>query len=291
MLFLCRLVAALPLAAVQSLGALLARIAFACAGGERRRLDENLRRAGYFDPAMRRAVIEESGKTLLELPWIWLRPQEEVVKLVREVVNPELFLQAKERGKGIVFLTPHLGCFEASAQFAALHSPITVMYRPPRQRVLEPLLRAGRARGNIRIATADRKGVFTLLRALRNGETVGILPDQVPSRGEGEWADFFGRPAYTMALASRLVDATGAVVILALCERLPRAAGYRIHLTTLPEREPGESAARHLNRALEGLIRQKPEQYLWSYNRYKVPPGVAPPAASTTPAGTDGGGA
>jgi KDO2-lipid IV(A) lauroyltransferase len=277
MLLLCRLVAALPLAAVHSLGALIARIAFAVAGGERRRLDENLRCAGYGDPALRRSVIEESGKTLLELPWIWLRPQEEIVKLVRDVVNPEVFLQAKERGKGIIFLTPHLGCFEASAQFASLHSPITVMFRPPRQRILEPLLRAGRARGNIRIATADRKGVFALLRALRNGETVGILPDQVPSRGEGEWAEFFGRPAYTMALATRLRDATGATVVLAFCERLPRATGYRIHLRSMPKPQPGESAARHLNRALEDLIREKPEQYLWSYNRYKVPPGVAPP--------------
>lgn len=283
MLLLCRLVAALPLAAVHALGAILARIAFVIAGGERRRLDENLRRAGYGDPAIRRAVIEESGKTLLELPWIWLRPQEDIVKLVRDVVNPEVFLQAKERGKGIIFLTPHLGCFEASAQFASMHSPITVMYRPPRQRILEPLLRAGRSRGNIRIATADRKGVFALLRVLRNGETVGILPDQVPSRGEGEWAEFFGRPAYTMALATRLRDATGAAVILAFCERLPRAAGYRIHLQSLPDRAPGESAVRHLNRALENLIRGKPEQYLWSYNRYKVPAGVAPP-------GADGGG-
>ncbi len=279
MLLLCRLVAALPLAAVHSLGALLARIAIAVAGGERRRLDENLRRAGYPDPAMRRSVIEESGKTLLELPWIWLRPQEEVAQLVRDVERPELFLQAKERGKGIIFLTPHLGCFEVSAQFAALHSPITVMYRPPRQRILEPLLRVGRARGNVRIATADRKGVFALLRALRNGEAVGILPDQVPSRGEGEWAEFFGRPAYTMALASRLQRATGAAVVLAFCERLPRAAGYRIHLAELPDPEPGETAARHLNRALENLIRRKPEQYLWSYNRYKVPDGVAPPGS------------
>ncbi len=279
MILLCRLVAALPLAAVHSLGALLARIAFALAGGERRRLDENLACAGYRNPALRQAVIEESGRTLLELPWIWLRPQEEVAKLVRDVEHPEIFLQAKERGKGIIFLTPHLGCFEVSAQFAAQHSPITVMFRPPRQRILEPLLRAGRARGNVRIATADRKGVFALLRALRNGEAVGILPDQVPSRGEGEWAEFFGRPAYTMALASRLRDATDAAVILAFCERLPRAAGYRIHLTAMPEREAGETAARHLNRALEALIRQKPEQYLWSYNRYKVPPGVEPPSA------------
>jgi len=279
MLLLCRLVAALPLAAVHRLGAALARLAMTFAHGERRRLDENLRQAGYGAPELRRAVIEESGKTVLELPWIWARPQADLVALVREVVNPELFVAAKERGKGIIFLTPHLGCFELSAQFAAMHTPITVMYRPPRQSVFEPLLRLGRARGDIRIATADRRGVFALLRALRNGEAVGILPDQVPSRGEGEWAEFFGRPAYTMALAGRLSGATGATVLLAFCERLPRAAGYRIHLATMPERAAGESAARHLNRALEELIRTKPEQYLWSYNRYKVPQGVTPPDA------------
>ncbi len=283
MLLLCRLIAALPLAAVHRLGAALARVAMVLARGERRRLEANLRQAGYLDPALRRTVVEESGKTVLELPWIWLRPQQELFALVREVVNEELFLAAKERGKGIIFLTPHLGCFELSAQFAAVHTPITVMYRPPRQRVFEPLLRLGRSRGNMRIAPADRKGVFALLRALRNGEAVGILPDQVPSRGEGEWAEFFGRPAYTMALAGRLRDATGATVVLALCERLPRASGYRIHLATMPDRAPGESAARHLNRALEGLVRIKPEQYLWSYNRYKVPPGVAPPESAGAP--------
>ena len=120
-------------------------------------------------------------------------------------------------------------------------------------------------------------GVMKLLKALRNGQWVGILPDQVPSRGEGEWVEFFGHPAYTMTLAPRLQKTTGAVVVLAFCERLPRGQGYRIHLERLPPSMPGESPARHVNRALEALIRRCPEQYLWYYNRYKVPRGVAPP--------------
>jgi len=277
MRFIFRLVALFPLRTLHALGAASARLAFALSARDRRRLDENLRRAGYADPAIRRAAIAEAGKTLLEMPWLWNRPQEEVVKLVRSVEGEACVRQAQADGKGIIYLTPHLGCFEVAVQFAAAHAPITAMYRPPKQSVLEPLIRAGRARGSVRLATADARGVFALLRALRNGEWVGILPDQVPSKGEGQWAQFFGYPAYTMTLALRLQRSTGAALVLAFCERLPHGDGYRIHLEPLSAAEPGESEGRHINRGIEALIRKCPQQYLWSYNRYKVPAGVAPP--------------
>jgi len=275
--FLFRFVALLPLRAVHALGAALARVAFALSARERRRLDENLKRAGYHDLGIRRAAVAEAGKTVLEMPWLWARCPEEVVALVRRVEGEACVIQALAENKGIIYLTPHLGCFEVAAQFAAAHATITVMYRPPRQGILEPLLRAGRARGGLQLATADMAGVMKLLKALRSGQWVGILPDQVPSRGEGEWVEFFGHPAYTMTLVPRLQKSTGAAVVLAFCERLPRGEGYAIHLEPLPPALPGESAARRINRALEALIRRCPEQYLWSYNRYKVPRGVAPP--------------
>ena len=152
-----------------------------------------------------------------------------------------------------------------------------VLYTPPKQKFIAPAMHAGRDRPGLRTATPDLSGVRAMLRALRKGEDVGILPDQAPGRGEGEWADFFGRPAYTMTLVRRLAESTGACVLLAYAERLPGGAGYRGHVQAMPVAEPGEAAARHLNRALETLIRRCPEQYLWSYNRYKVPAGVTPP--------------
>ena len=102
----------------------------------------------------------------------------------------------------------------------------------------------------------------------------------MPSKGQGEWSEFFGRPAYTMTLTHRLQNSSGAVVVLVLCERLPQGRGYRIHLEPLPPPDPGESPTRQLNRGLEQLIRKCPTQYLWSYNRYKVPAGVSPPESS-----------
>jgi KDO2-lipid IV(A) lauroyltransferase len=279
MRFLFRIIAAFPLRTVQALGAALARLAFALSARERSRLEQNMRYAGYDDPVLRSAAVAEAGKTLLEMPWLWTRPQEEVVSLVQDVEGEALVDEARAQGKGIIYLTPHLGSFEVAAQYATTRAPITAMYRPPRQSGLEPFIRGGRARGDVRLATADMKGVFALLRALRNGEWVGILPDQVPSKGQGEWIEFFGRPAYTMTLTHRLQKSTGAVVLLVFCERLPQGRGYRIHLEPLPPPDPGESPTRQLNRGLERLIRKCPAQYLWSYNRYKVPAGVTPPEA------------
>jgi KDO2-lipid IV(A) lauroyltransferase len=151
-----------------------------------------------------------------------------------------------------------------------------VLYRSPKKKAVEALMLAGRERPRLRVASADVRGVRLLLRALKNGEAIGILPDQAPGVGEGEWAEFFGRPAYTMTLAGRLA-AMGARVIIAYAERLPRGRGYHLHLEAMPEPLAGELPARTLNRALEGLIRQCPAQYIWGYNRHKVPAGARAP--------------
>jgi KDO2-lipid IV(A) lauroyltransferase len=170
-----------------------------------------------------------------------------------------------------------MGCFEITAQYAARRMPITVLYRPPKLGWLEPLMREGRSRPNVRLAPASVSGVREVFRALKRAEAVGFLPDQVPGRGEGEWAEFFGRPAYTMTLAARLAEREGVACFLAYGRRLERGRGYAIVLRPFPQKLEGETATRRLNRALEALVRECPGQYLWSYNRYKAPSG-APPA-------------
>jgi KDO2-lipid IV(A) lauroyltransferase len=152
--------------------------------------------------------------------------------------------------------------------------PITVLYRPPKMGWLEPLMHEGRDRANLRLATADLSGVREVMAALRRGEASGFLPDHVPGEGEGEWAEFFGRPAYTMTLAAKLAERANIACFLAYGERLPRGQGYRIVLRPLPETLAGETATRHINRAIEALVRERPGQYLWSYNRYKTPRGA-----------------
>jgi KDO2-lipid IV(A) lauroyltransferase len=277
---LARLLAALPLSVLHRLGALVGRTVYLISPRYRHYLTANLRAAGFADPAVLRQAIEEAGKGLLELPAVWLRPHAMVAGWISQVSGWDLVEAALARRRGIIFLTPHLGCFEITAQYYAYRAPdqapISVLYRSPKKKIIEPLMLAGRERPNLRLASADLKGVRILLRALKNGEAIGILPDQAPGVGEGEWAEFFGRPAYTMTLAGRLAD-TGAAVVLAYAERLPRGLGYHLHLEPMPGPLAGESHARTLNRALEGLIRQCPAQYGWAYNRYKVPAGAPAP--------------
>jgi len=277
---LARLLAALPLSLLHRLGAIAGNAVYLLSPRYRHYFSTNLRAAGFTEPTLLRQAIAEAGKGLLELPAIWLRPHAAVAGWVAQVSGWELVEAALARRRGIIFLTPHLGCFEITAQYYAYRAPadapITVLYRSPKKKSVEPLMLAGRRRPNLRLASADLKGVRILLRALKMGEAIGILPDQAPGVGEGEWVDFFGRPAYTMTLAGRLAGA-GAEVILAYAERLPRGLGYHLHLEAMPAPLADESPARALNRALEGLIRQCPAQYGWSYNRYKVPAGAQAP--------------
>ena len=276
------LIARLPLRVLQALGSVLGWAIYGMSPTYRRHLRANLAQAGLPLPArdaarLRRAAIAAAGRMLLELPAIWFRPLPQVVSLVRRAEGLEAVLAARDAGRALVFLTPHMGCFEIAAQYATRHMPITVLYRRPKIAWLDPLMRAGRAREGVRLAAVGFGGVRQLFAALRRGEAVGLLPDQVPGVGEGEWADFFGRPAYTMTLAARLSARENVACFLAYARRLPRGAGYEIVVRPLSGQRPGETGARHINRALEALVRECPEQYLWGYNRYKTPRGVAPP--------------
>lgn len=270
MVFLFRLLSFLPLRLLHGVGAGLGWLVYGLSPTYRRHLRENIAQAGCRF-ALRMAVAE-AGKTMLELPKLWLRPQPEVVARVVRVTGWELVEQAWATGRGILFLTPHLGCFEITAQYYASFRPITVLYRRPKQDWLAPLVEQGRS-AHLQLAPADLAGVRKLIKALKAGEAVGMLPDQAPGVGEGEWAPFFGRPAWTMTLASRLAK-SGATVILAWAERLPRGAGYHLRLS----QPVGDIATpADVNREIERLVRLCPGQYLWGYNRYKVPRGVPAP--------------
>jgi KDO2-lipid IV(A) lauroyltransferase len=273
---LLRLIGNLPLPLLHALGTVLGWAIYGISPTYRRNLRANLQQAGYSDARTRREAIAAAGKMLAELPALWFRPHAKVAALVREVDGLDQALAARAQGKPLLFLTPHMGCFEVTSQYAALHMPITVLYRPPKMGWLEPLMLQGRNRPNVRLVPADVSGVRAIFRALKEGEAVGFLPDQVPSEGEGDWAEFFGRPAYTMTLAAKLAEREGVRCFLAFGRRLPRGRGYAIVLRPLPPAQPGERPARHLNRALEELVRECPGQYLWSYNRYKVPKDARP---------------
>ena len=268
---------------LHALGGLMGWLAYALSPSYRHRLQANATLAGVGAPE-RRAAVADAGRLVMELPRLWLRPRAQPIADPVRWDGAELLEELLARGKGLVLLTPHMGSFEVSAQayaqrFGAIQ-PITVLYRPARQAWLRELEETARARPALATAPATLAGVRLMLRALKKGETLGLLPDQVPPEGMGVWTPFFGQPAYTMTLAARLVLQTGAAVAVLWTERLPRGAGYVVRaqpLTVpLPERGADGSiddaaAALAINRSMEAVILQKPSQYLWGYHRYKNP--------------------
>lgn len=279
---LFRLLARMPLSWLHRAGAVLGGLVYRSSPTYAGRMRANLDASGVAgDEAQRRkllrAAIAEAGKGVTELLAVWFGSDEKVAALVAECEGWDVAQAAHGRGKGMIIVTPHLGCFEMVGLFVARRLPMTSLYRPPRFGWIEPLMLAGRGRWNAVLAPANLRGVRMLYKALARGEVVGMLPDQTPGAGEGVWADFFGRPAYTMTLLRRLHERSAAPVVMVVAERLPEGRGYSMRFRELPAQSLVDEAA--LNRAIEAEVRRCPEQYLWSYFRYKVRAGTKPPPA------------
>ena len=265
---LFQLFSAWPLPLLHLLGAVLGWITFLASPTYRRRFLANAEQSGYGFAEVRRAIAE-AGKMVAETPRLWFGAMPHVTWEGAELIQA---LQAE--GRGIVFLTPHLGCFEVTAQAYAAHfGPITVLFRPARKAWLRELVGSSRDRPNMTAVPTTLAGVRQMLRALKGGQAVGLLPDQVPPNGLGVWAPFFGREAYTMTLPARLVQQTGAALLLVWGERLSRGRGYRIHVRRFEDElaRDARAAATQVNAAMERLVRLGPTQYLWGYARYKKP--------------------
>ena len=269
---LLRVFSALPLPIIHGLGSLVGWISYLSDKKFSRRIRNNLLSVNIAqsDSAYQKLVhknVSETGKGIFETFAIWFRSPQSSLKWVKTCHGWEHVEQALAQKKGIIFLTPHLGCYEITALYYAAHHPITVLYRPPRKSWLAPLVEEGRNRSRISLAQTNMSGVRSLFKSLKKGEAIGILPDQVPEFGEGVWADFFGKPAYTMTLVSKLAENTGATVLLAFGERLSWGRGFIIHVEPLNT----EATPQNINLGIEQLVRLRPEQYLWSYRRFKQP--------------------
>jgi Kdo2-lipid IVA lauroyltransferase/acyltransferase len=272
---LFRFFSLMPLPLLHAVGWLLGWVSFLASGRYRRRLLDHVRQAG-FSTRVALASVGEAGKMVAELPRLWLGDS---VRLGWE--GAAVIEAAQAHGVGVLYLTPHLGCFEITAQALAerfgQHMPITVLYRPARQPWLSELVAHARKRPGLHTAPTTLAGVKQLIKALKAGQAVGLLPDQVPPDGQGVWAPFFGRDAYTMTLSARLAHSAGAQVVLIWGERLSWGRGYLVHVRAFDPRHVAPLStdlavsAQQINAAMEALIHECPQQYLWSYARYKTP--------------------
>jgi len=273
-----RALALLPLGVLRALGRLGGRVLERFDTRERQATRTNLElcwpeRDAAARRALERASLLETGQTIAEFPALWCWPPRRVLALAREVRGEEQFLAARAQG-GVLLLTPHLGAWEFTGLYVGSRVPLTALYKPPPIAEMEPFYMVARQRTGARLVPAGASGVRALHRALREGEVAGVLPDQDPGRGAGLFVPFFGPVANTTTLVVKLLEKTGVPLFLCWSERV--AGGFRVHFceASEPELRCGDvaRAAAAMNRELERLVRAAPEQYLWSYKRFRHRP-------------------
>lgn len=279
--FLIYLISRLPLNFLRSVGRLVGTLIYRFDSAYREEIRRNLSRAGIYSPEMARVVAREQGAQAVEAPWVWGRSRQEVLaKCTIDDESIPLLEEALGSGRPIVFLTPHIGCYEVGPMMIAerwlkgTDRQFAILYRVPRKSYLRNIVGRGRVSENIVPASADLKGVRQILRIMKSGGIAGVLPDQVPSHGEGVWVPLFGEKAYTMTFPLKLAKQFKAQVIMARMQR--ESEGWSMHVEnweySLTGDEKRDAAA--MNSLIEQTILSCPEQYLWSYKRYKCPRGV-----------------
>ena len=281
---LLRLLALLPLRVLHGIGSGLGRLLLWRRGRMVQNTAVNLRIArpqldDARQEALLREVMVESGKSASEIVKVWGAGAERALELVREVRGADLLDAALATGKGVIIAAPHLGCWELLNYWLCRRTPMAILYRPPRIAAIEGLLRKVRGALAPEQVRADGAGVRTLYKRLAAGGTVGILPDQKPRAGEGQFAPFFGSQALTMVLLPRLAARTGATVLFAFAERLPCGGGYRIHLLPAPAGLADADlgiACSALNQGVQNCVELAFAQYQWQYKRYSADGLISP---------------
>jgi len=276
---LLRLMSWIPLPLLHRLAEFIGTLVYALPTETRRVTLINLQRTmPELDDAERRRLarrsVQETLKAGFELGHMWYGSVDHVMGMIRNVQGKEHIDAALASGRSIIYCSPHLGNWELMGLYVSTLAPLTTLYKRPKLTGLNDLIAGARARAGAELVATDRAGVVKLTRALQQGASTGILPDQQPREG-GVFAPFFGHQAYTMTLVSKLAARTNAVVLFTFAKRLPDGSGF--DLICMPADADIASAdttqaAAALNRSVEACVRLAPEQYQWEYKRFRKRP-------------------
>ncbi|WP_040726709.1 lysophospholipid acyltransferase family protein [Thiomicrorhabdus sp. Kp2] len=277
---LIRFLSWMPLRLNHALGSALGVLLYWIPNSNRRIAQINIQqvysdRSPQQQQALLKANLKETAKAFMELGPAWCWSSEKLLKQVVEIKGKDLVEQAVAKEKGVVFLGPHIGSWELIATYLSVLYPSTILYRPPNVPSVETFMVNARGRFGATMVATDGRGVRSLMKALKNKEVTAILPDQDPGESGGVYAPFFGRPARTMTLVSKLLQKTDSACLFVVMKRLPKGQGYALHFLPAQHEvasEEAEVATQALNQGVEQCIAIAPEQYLWSYKRYRKPP-------------------
>lgn len=217
----------------------------------------------------------ETGMSGAEMGAMWGAGPDKGRHLVRKVHNLEVLTDAIASGKGVLLSAPHLGNWEVMNHVATMHATVTALYKPAKNKVLDAWMRESRQKTGGLLVPTNRDGIAKMFEALEKGQLAGILPDQEPKEARGVFAPFMGVPTLTPKLPHELLIKTGAIAVFGFAKRLPNAEGFEVYFFAGDEdiySEDVEVSAASMNRTIEKMVALAPEQYQWTYKRFRRRP-------------------
>lgn len=230
---------------------------------------------GHLEAKQQRCLAKKSltctVMTSLEMASIWRDPLYWLNHKVVGIEGQTLFDAALAKKKGVIVIMPHLGNWELLGLYVGGISPTLSLYSPPKITALESFIKRAREKTGATLVPTNNHGVGRLLKNLRKGGVTCILPDQVPNKSNGYvCAPFFGKDANTMTLVNGLAKKTDCVILCGCAMR--EGNGFKILFHEVCDRLSDKDSyisACGLNAAIEEAIKYCPEQYQWSYKRFK----------------------
>ncbi|KRP18594.1 MAG: lysophospholipid acyltransferase family protein [Porticoccaceae bacterium] len=268
----------LPLAVGRAVGRTIGRLIYVLGIGPVRVARINLRLCyPEMSESQREALCKgrmlEFGQAFVETPRVWSKSSTWLQNKIVGVEGMALFEAAVADPRGTLLVVPHQGNWEVVGLWVSKQTAMTSLYEPPKMPALDRWIKSSREQSGATLVPTDVRGVAALIKALKRGETSGILPDQVPTESGGIMAPFMGIPARTMTLVTNLVQRAHCQVLL--CAAIREPGGWRLHFLPASEAvfsDQQEVAVAALNTDVERLVALAPEQYQWEYKRFRAQP-------------------
>lgn len=216
--------------------------------------------------------ILENSKLALEFPTIWLAKEKKILSLIIEVNHKELINEFVEKQQPIILAVPHIGNWELFWCWVQINFTSFGMYSPIKYPKMNRFMFLSRQRFGGEAFSTDPKGIMSLIRRVKKGGVMMILTDQAPRLGSGIYSPFYGQDAYTMSLLHKIVQKTNANLLFGCCLRKNNERGFSINIFK-PDFDSQTSSTEEfnagMNKQIESIIALAPEQYQWSYKRFK----------------------
>ena len=275
--FLLKFIAILPLSFLQRIALGVAYLLFHTNSSIKRITAINLRLAypELNEQALQKRLrlsIQSQCMTYIEFVKCWGMSPQYNSNLLKNIHGAELLEKALTNQKGVIVVVPHFGCWELLNAWLNIYTHPMIMYKPDKIKGVNRYILNARQKFNATLVPTDETGIRQIFKHLKQGGLTVVLPDHLPKASGGIYSHFFQQNTLSATLVSKMAAKTQCNVIGLSCIRNPELSSFDVYCTELPQTilsKDLQQSVDSLNLAMQEMIQLAPEQYIWSYKRFR----------------------